>query len=140
MMNKCMFTGRLVKDPEIRYSQGENSSCIARFSLAIDKLDKEHSAGYINLVAFGRIGEFAEKYLKKGMKIEAETHVSPGSYTNKEGVKVYTYDFVAERLDFAESKASSQKNSSSAPSKKDSDEDDGFMDIPDGIDDELPFN
>lgn len=142
MMNKCLFTGRLGGDPEVRYSQGDNSSAIARFSLAIDKQDKEHTTGFINIVAFGRLGEFAEKYFRKGMKIEVECHIAPGSYTNKDGVKVYTYDFVAEKLDFAESKSSQNggnqnNNSQSAPIPTD---ENGFMDIPDGIDEELPFN
>ncbi len=139
MMNKCLFTGRLTRDPEVRYTQGEKASAIARFSLAIDKQDKEHTTGFINVVAFGRLGEFAEKYLKKGIKIELESHVSPGSYTNKEGAKVYTFDFVADRIDFAESKSSQGGNSGNQTSVAD-EEDDGFMDIPDGIDDELPFN
>ncbi|MCR4902047.1 MAG: single-stranded DNA-binding protein [Butyrivibrio sp.] len=132
-MNKCLFTGRLTKDPEVRYTQ-EGKMAIARFSLAIDKLDKEHSAGFINVVAFGKLGEFSEKYLRKGVKIELESHVSPGSYNNKEGVKVYTFDFVAEKIDFAESKNSGNGN------KQTSDEisDDGFVDIPDGAE-ELPF-
>lgn len=140
MMNKCMFTGRLTKDPDVRYTQGEKPSAIARFSLAIDKQDKEHNTGFINVVAFGRLGEFSEKYLRKGMKIELESHVVPGSY-EKEGKKVYTFDFQADKIDFAESKNSSQNsggNAQSAPAN--ASEDDGFMDIPDGIDEELPFN
>ncbi len=139
MMNKCLFTGRLTRDPEVRYSQGEKASAFARFSLAIDKQDKEHTTGFINVVAFGRLGEFVEKYLKKGIKIELESHVTPGSYTNKEGAKVYTYDFVADKIDFAESKSSQGGNSGNQTPLVE-EEDDGFMDIPDGIDDELPFN
>ncbi len=140
MLNKCIFTGRLTKDPEVRYSQGEKANAIARFSLAIDTQDKEHTTGFINVVAFGRLGEFSEKYLRKGTKIELESHVKPGSYTNKEGIKVYTFDFVAEKIDFAESKSSSQGNKSSSDNADRDDEDDGFMDIPDGIDEALPFN
>ena len=140
MMNKCMFTGRLTKDPDVRYTQGEKPSAIARFSLAIDKQDKEHNTGFINVVAFGRLGEFSEKYLRKGMKIELESHVVPGSY-EKEGKKVYTFDFQADKIDFAESKNSSQNNTGNAQSAPaNASEDDGFMDIPDGIDEELPFN
>ena len=140
MMNKCMFTGRLTKDPDVRYTQGEKPSAIARFSLAIDKQDKEHNTGFINVVAFGRLGEFSEKYLRKGMKIELESHVVPGSY-EKEGKKVYTFDFQADKIDFAESKNSSQNNVGNAQSAPaNASEDDGFMDIPDGIDEELPFN
>lgn len=140
MMNKCMFTGRLTKDPDVRYSQGEKPSAIARFSLAIDKQDKDHNTGYINVVAFGKLGEFSEKYLRKGIKIELESHVAPGSY-EKDGRKVYTYDFQADKIDFAESKNSSQGHTGNAqPAPVNESEDDGFMDIPDGIDEELPFN
>ncbi len=140
MMNKCLFTGRLAKDPEVRYSQGEKPTAIARFPLAIDKQDKEHTTGFINVVAFGRYGEFSEKYLRKGTKIELESHVVPGSY-EKDGKKVYTYDFQADRIDFAESKRESQGSAgNSQPAHSGADEDDGFMDIPDGIDAELPFN
>ena len=135
MINKCIFTGRLTKDPDVRYTQGEKANAIARFSLAIDKQDKEHTTGFINVVAFGRLGEFSEKYLRKGTKIELESHVTPGSYENKEGKRVYTYDFVADKIDFAESKNSSQGNNQSASEAAD----DGFVDIPDGIDEELPF-
>ncbi|MBO5623995.1 MAG: single-stranded DNA-binding protein [Butyrivibrio sp.] len=139
-MNRCIFTGRLAKDPEVRYSQGEKPTAIARFSLAIDKQDKEHNTGFINVVAFGRLGEFSEKYLKKGMKIELESHVVPGSY-EKDGKKVYTFDFQADKIDFAESKKESQGNvGNSAPAPSGVDEDDGFMDIPDGIEENLPFN
>ena len=140
MMNKCLFTGRLTKDPEVRYSQGEKPSAIARFSLAIDKQDKDHNTGYINVVAFGRLGEFSEKYLRKGMKIELESQVTPGSY-EKDGRRIYTYDFQADKIDFAESKNSSQNSTAgnTQPASA-SGEDDGFIDIPDGIEEELPFN
>lgn len=137
MMNKCLFTGRLGGDPEVRYSTGETPRAVARFSLAVDKQDKEHTAGFINVVAFGKIGEFAEKYLKKGMKIELESHVTPGSYTNKEGQKVYTFDFVADKIDFAESKQTAQAKSDS---KAITEDEEGFLEIPDGIDEELPFH
>ncbi|WP_026659223.1 single-stranded DNA-binding protein [Butyrivibrio sp. AC2005] len=138
-MNKCLFTGRLTKDPEVRYTQGENPRAVARFSLAIDKQDKEHNTGYINVVAFGKLGEFAEKYLHKGMKIELESHVTPSSY-EKDGRKIYTYDFQADKIDFAESKNASQGNSTGSSQPAADPDDDGFMDIPEGIDDELPFN
>lgn len=139
MMNKYLATARLGADPEVRYAEGGNA--IARFSLAIDKMDKEHSTGFINCVAFGKTAEFAEKYLRKGTKVEFEGHVSPGSYTNKDGVKVYTYDFIAEKLGFAESKSSQGNSTSSAPAEPAAPaSDDGFMEIPDGIDEELPFN
>ena len=139
MMNKCLFTGRLTKDPEVRYTQGERTSAVARFSLAIDTQDKEHTTGYINVVAFGKLGEFVEKYLKKGIKIELESHVTPGSY-EKDGRKVYTYDFVADKIDFAENKNASSVTSGKTHSEAGSSDDDGFMDIPDGIEEELPFH
>ena len=137
MLNKFIATGRLVKDPEVRYSQ-ENSA-IARFSLAIDKMDKEHSTGYINCVAFGRNAEFVEKYISKGMKIEFDGHVSPGPYTNKEGIKVYTTDFIAERLDFAEKKAQGNNKTSVNANASSDTSVDGFVKIPEDIENELPF-
>lgn len=137
MMNKFLATGRLGQDPEVRYSQEGNG--VARFSLAVDKLDKEHTTGFINCVAFGKLAEFADKYLKKGVKIEFEGHVAPGSYTDKDGNKRYTFDFVAERMGFAESKNSGSGNTNAASTPAPSD-DDGFMNIPDGIDEDLPFN
>ena len=139
MMNKFLATGRLGGDPEVRYSQDGNG--VARFSLAVDRMDKEHTTGFINCVAFGKIAEFAEKYLRKGTKVEFVGHVSPGSYKNKDGVTVYTYDFIAESLSFAESKASQGGNAASAAPAKASEpvDDDGFMNIPDDIGDELPF-
>lgn len=143
MMNKFLATGRLGQDPEVRYGN-DGGNAVARFSLAIDKMDKDHTTGFINCVSFGKQAEFVEKYFRKGMKIEFEGHVSPGSYTNKDGAKVYTFDFVAERVGFAESKGDGQKSegqsrqTSNTPAP--APEDDGFMDIPDGIDENLPFN
>lgn len=136
-MNKCIFIGRLVADPEVRYSQGENSTCIARYRLAIDrkfKKDGEQTADFINCVAFGKNGEFVEKYLHKGMKIAVVARVQTGSYTNNNGVKVYTTDFVVEEHEFCESKNSNNSHQSESNS------DDGFVPVPDGIsDEELPF-
>ena len=140
-MNKCTLIGRLTRDPEVRYAQGDNAMAIARYSLAVDrrfKRDGEPDADFINCVAFGKAGEFAEKYLKKGTKIAVVGRIQTGSYTNKDGQKVYTTDVVVEEQEFAESKNSgSSDNNQSAPANKDM----GFMNIPDGIDDsELPFN
>ena len=140
-MNKVILTGRLTRDPEVRYTQGDNAMAIARYSLAVDrrfKRDGEPDADFINCVAFGKAGEFAEKYLKKGTKITVVGRIQTGSYTNKDGQKVYTTDVVVEEQEFAESKNSgSSDNNQSAPANKDM----GFMNIPDGIDDsELPFN
>ena len=151
-MNKVILVGRLTRDPEVRYSAGEGSMAIARYSLAVDRRGRRDNAGgdqptadFINIVAFGRDGEFAEKYLRKGMRILVEGRIQTGSYTNKEGQKVYTTDIVVERHEFVESKGSSQGASDSfaqptggAPMGQP--EGDGFMNIPDGIDEELPFN
>ena len=143
-MNKVHLMGRLTRDPEVRYSQGENATAIARYTLAVDRRynrnNDEQSADFINCVAFGRNGEFAEKYLRKGTKIAATGRIQTGSYTNKDGVKVYTTDVVVEEQEFAESKnnSSAGNGSNSAPATQDTG--DGFMNIPDGIDEELPFN
>ncbi len=146
-MNKVILMGRLTRDPEVRYSQGENATAVARYSLAVDrrfKRDGEQTADFINCVAFGRQAEFAEKYLRQGTKIAATGRIQTGSYTNKDGVKVYTTDVVIEEQEFAESKgASSSSNNgyqaSPAPSPS-AEIGDGFMNIPDGIDEELPFS
>ena len=146
-MNKVILMGRLTRDPEVRYSQGENSSDVARYSLAVDrrfKRDGEPSADFINCVAFGRAAEFAERYLRQGTKIAVTGRIQTGSYTNKDGVKVYTTDVIVEEQEFAESKNTSSSSSDSfqaipAPSPSAS-IGDGFMNIPDGIDEELPFS
>ena len=139
-MNKVILMGRLTRDPEVRYTQGDNAMAIVRYSLAVDrrfKRDGEPDADFINCVAFGKSGEFAEKYLKKGTKIAVVGRIQTGSYTNKDGQKVYTTDVVVEEQEFAESKNSgSSDNNQSAPANKDM----GFMNIPDSIDEELPFN
>ena len=148
-MNKVILMGRLTRDPEVRYSQGENPMAIARYTLAVDRRfnrnNDEQSADFINCVAFGKAGEFAEKYLHKGTKIAISGRIQTGSYTNKDGVKVYTTDVVIEDQEFAESKNSGQNvNNQMTPSPNNSPEymssGDGFMNIPDGIDDEIPFN
>ena len=140
-MNKVILMGRLTRDPEVRYTQGDNAIAIARYSLAVDrrfKRDGEPDADFINCVAFGKSGEFAEKYLKKGTKVAVVGRIQTGSYTNKDGQKVYTTDVVVEEQEFAESKNSgSSDNNQSAPENKNTD----FMNIPDEIEDsELPFN
>lgn len=147
-MNKVILMGRLVRDPDIRYSSGENAMAIARFTLAVDrrfKRDGEQKADFISCVAFGRNGEFAEKYLHQGTKIVITGHIQTGSYTNRDGNKVYTTDVVVEEQEFAESKKASEANSGSGQSSGQSTGcpepgSDGFMNIPDGIDEELPFN
>ena len=148
-MNKVILMGRLTRDPEVRYSQGENATAIARYTLAVDRRfnrnNDEQSADFINCVAFGRNGEFAEKYLRRGTKIAATGRIQTGSYTNKDGVRVYTTDVVIEEQEFAESKNNSSAGNggftggnNNAPAMQDAG--DGFMNIPDGIDEELPFN
>lgn len=142
-MNKTILIGRLTKDPEVRYSNGANgSTAVARYALAVDRKFKQEgqpTADFINCIAFGKLGEFAEKYLKQGIKIAVTGRIQTGSYTNKDGQKVYTTDVVIEEQEFCESKASnqqSQNNDRPQPSNSD-----GFMNIPDGLEDSgLPFN
>ncbi len=148
-MNKVILMGRLTRDPEVRYSQGENAMAIARYTLAVDRRQSRNSqnndqtADFIQCVAFGRSGEFAEKYFRKGIKVLVTGRIQTGSYTNKDGQRVYTTDVVVEEQEFAESKSASQQNGGgAAPADRPSPDDagDGFMNIPDGIDEELPFN
>ena len=155
-MNKVILMGRLTRDPEVRYTQGDNQMAIARYTLAVDRRfnrgNDENTADFISCVAFGKSGEFAEKYLRKGTKIAVSGRIQTGSYTNKDGVKVYTTDVVVEDQEFAESKNSNSEggygnnsygggfgggNSQPAAPMAAGD---GFMNIPDGIDEELPFN
>ena len=142
-MNKVILMGRLTRDPEIRYSQGENATAIARYTLAVDRRftrnSEENTADFINCVAFGKSGEFAEKYFTKGIKVVVTGRIQTGSYTNKDGIKVYTTDIVVEDQEFAESKKSSS-DSGAGSAHVPAASDDGFMNIPDGIDEELPFN
>ena len=141
-MNKIILMGRLVRDPEIKYTTGENSKPVAWYTLAVDrrfKRDGEPTADFINCVAFGKSAEFAEKYFRQGIKIVITGRIQTGSYTNKDGQKVYTTDVVVEDQEFAESKATSQQNQQK-PSGPAPDNSDGFMNIPDGIDEVLPFN
>ena len=148
-MNKVILMGRLTRDPEVRYSAGENSLAIARYTLAVDrrfKRDGEATADFISCVVFGKQAEFAEKYFRQGIRIVVSGRIQTGSYTNKDGVKVYTTEVIVEEQEFAESRAEAEANRASfqrqsAPSPAPSaDAGDGFMNIPDGIDEELPFN
>ena len=144
-MNKVILMGRLTRDPEVRYSQGDNSMAIARYSLAVDRRYKrdgdEQTADFINCVAFGKSGEFAEKYLHKGTKVVVVGRIQTGSFTNKDGQKVYTTDVVVEEHEFAESKNNGNgTGASNTSSNSNTSSGDGFMNIPDGIDEELPFN
>lgn len=138
--------GRLTRDPDVRYSQGEHSMAIARYTLAVDrkfKREGEQTADFISCVCFGKAAEFAEKYFRQGLRITISGRIQTGSYTNKDGNKVYTTDIVVEEQEFAESKGSggsgggqNSRQQASTPKPWD----DGFMQIPDGIDEELPFN
>ena len=147
-MNKAILMGRLTRDPDVRYSQGENPMAIARYTLEVDrrfKRDGEQSADFINCLAFGRSAEFAEKYFKQGTKIAVSGRIQTGSYTNREGVKVYTTEVVIEEQEFAESKAAASQNNNRGASQPSTPQSsttasDGFMNIPDGLEDELPFN
>ena len=147
-MNKVILMGRLVRDPEVRYSQGGDSLAIGRYTLAVDRRfnrnNGEESADFISCVAFGRAAEFAEKYLRKGTKLVVTGRIQTGSYTNKDGVRVYTTDVVVEDQEFAESKNAADANTT-APTRGNSTKtnttlSNGFMNIPDGIDEELPFS
>ncbi|NLZ82709.1 MAG: single-stranded DNA-binding protein [Clostridiales bacterium] len=151
-MNKAILMGRLTRDPEVRYSQGESATAVARFTLAVDRRFKRpndtQDADFISCVTFGKTAEFVEKYFRQGMKMAAVGRIQTGSYTNKEGQKVYTTDVVIEEVEFAESKAASANASNYGNSGFNNDfkpehssaMGDGFMNIPDGIDEELPFN
>ena len=147
-MNKVILCGRLTRDPEVRYSSGENQTAVARYTLAVDRRftrqGDEQTADFINCVVFGRGAEFAERYLHQGTKIVATGRIQTGSYTNRDGVKVYTTEVVVEEQEFAESKAASAEHTGGfAPADRPSPSNavsDGFMNIPDGIDEELPFN
>ena len=132
-LNKWEGCGRLVRDPDIKYAQKDNSA-IAHFTLAIDrkyKSDGQPTADFIPVVAMGRLGEFAEKYLKQGTKMIVVGRIQTGSYTNKDGVKVYTTEIIAEEMEFAESKSASSGNGQN--------KDSGFVNVSEGIDEELPF-
>lgn len=157
-MNTCTLMGRITRDPEVRYSQGANSMAIARFTLAVDRRGRANADGtretdFISCVAFGKMGEIAEKYYRKGTKLTIRGHIQTGSYQKQDGTKVYTTDVVVDEAEFAESKSSQQggtrgtNGSAAAPRSNGNSvayEDtyaDGFMNIPDGVEDEgLPFN
>lgn len=152
-MNRVILMGRLTRDPEVRYSQGERSMAIARYTLAVDRRGRksqdggEQTADFINCVAFDRAGEFAEKYFRQGMRVLVSGRIQTGSYVNKEGQKVYTTEVILDDQEFADSKGASSDTggyTQSAPSQRPAPASaigDGFMNIPDGVEDEgLPFN
>ena len=140
-INSVNLTGRFTRDPDVRYTDGGTS--IARFTLAVDrrfKRDGEQTADFINCVAFGKTAEFIEKYFRQGMKLELTGRIQSGSYTNKDGAKVYTTDVIAEQVGFGESRRVSNENASEQSDRGYGPEDgDGFMDVPDDVAEELPF-
>lgn len=147
-MNKVFMMGRLTRDPEIRYSQGASQTAIARFSLAVDrrwKREGEPDADFFNCTVFGRQADFVEKYLRQGTKVVITGRIQNDNYTNKEGQKVYSVQIIVEEIEFAESKNAAAANASGAfhadsrPSPSQA-AGDGFMSIPDGAEEELPFN
>jgi single-strand DNA-binding protein len=132
-MNKCIFMGRLTKEPEIRYSAGENPTAVARYTLAVErkyKKDGQQPADFLNMVAFGKTAEFAEKYLTKGMKVAVVAQAQSGSYTKKDGTKAYTTEFVVSEHYFTEKKTERQQTGQ---------ESNDFIDVPEDIQEELPF-
>ena len=154
-MNKVILMGRLARDAEIRYSQGQDQMAIGRFTLAVDRRvsrndnGNQPTADFISCVAFGKTAEFLERYGRKGVKFVVEGRIQTGSYTNKDNQKVYTTDVVVESMEFAESKNAAGSTGSAAPAQQNNSgysapapatDKDGFMNLPDGIDEELPFN
>lgn len=142
-MNKVILIGRLAREPEIRYTAGNNGTAVARYTLAVDRRynKEQQSADFISCVAFGKAAEFAEKYLHKGTKIAVTGHLQTGKYTNRDGVTIYTTDVIIEEQEFAESKSrAGGSNDAGDSSRPDRQSEDGFMRIPDDIDDDLPFN
>lgn len=139
-MNKVILMGRLTRDPEVRYSQGEQATAIARYTVAADRRFRRdgdsQTADFIGCVAFGHQAEFAEKYLRKGIKIVIIGRIQTGSYTNRDGQKVYTTDVVVEEQEFAESKRTGETTQQTPEPVSE----DGFMTIPDGLEEELPFS
>ena len=148
-MNKFFLMGRLTRDPEVRYSQGERPVAVARYTLAVNRTFKragEPDADFINCVTFGRSAEFAERYFRQGIRIVVSGRIQTGSYTNRDGVKVYTTDVIVEDQEFAESKAASEQSAASYGARQEAAPapsapvGDGFMNIPDGLDEELPVS
>ena len=151
MSNICIFCGRATKAAEVTYTQGDKPMCIAKFSLAVDRRGKSKDADFPNMIAFGKIGEFCEKYVKKGTKVVIRSHYQSGNYTNRDGVKVYTHDFIVDDIEFAESKVAASQNTeqttqqtptqqTTQPNAQTGAGIDNYMNIPDGIDDAgLPF-
>ena len=145
-MNKVNLIGRMTADPEVRYTHGDQPMCIASYRLAVErrgkKVEGQQNADFISIKAFGKGGEFAEKYLHKGMKVAVSGHIQTGSYTNRDGQKVYTTDVIADEQEFCENKAANDVAQNTAPKETQKEKPPiyDFMSIPNGIDEELPFN
>ena len=145
-MNKVILMGRLTKDPEVRYSAGEKANAVARYTLAVERRihrENEATADFIGCIAFSTAAEFAEKYFRQGMKVLVTGRIQTGSYTNSAGNKVYTTDIIVEDQEFAESKkdsGSSTQNDQKNNEKEKETAGDGFMEIPEGMDEEMPFS
>lgn len=144
-MNRVILMGRLTRDPEVRYTQGSEPMAVARYTLAVNrrvrKDDGSQEADFINIVAFRKAGEFAEKYFRQGMRVLVSGRIQTGSYTNKDGQRVYTTDVIVDEQELADSKNSSGRTGDYQPTSTPSSVGDGFMNIPDGVEDEgLPFN
>ena len=147
-MNKVILMGRLTRDPDVRYSQAAEPMAIGKFSIAVDRRARRNAGGdeptadFFNVTAFGKLGEFVEKYLKQGTKVVVSGRIQNDNYTNKNGEKVYSVQIIAEEIEFAESKGSqnaSEGGGSSSGNSAPSGADDGFMNVPDEIDEDLPF-
>lgn len=139
-MNRAILMGRLTRDPKVTWTQGDPSTCIARFTLAVDrryKREGEDNADFISCVTFGKTAEFIEKYVKQGTKVVGCGRIQTGSYTNNDGQRVYTTDVVLDEVEFAESKKAQQENQNGSSLQTTPD---GFMNILDGIDEDVPFN
>lgn len=142
-MNKAIIIGRMTRRADIRYTQGENQTCIARFTLAVNRKfakEGEKSADFISCIAFGKTAEFLERYGHKGVKFVVEGRIQTGSYTNREGQKVYTTDVVVESIEFGESKSAAVSNNTNNDNMQQQTDENGFMLIPEGLEEELPFN
>lgn len=147
-MNTAIIMGRLTRDPEVRYSQGEKSMAVARYTLAVDRRgarngnnNGEATADFINVVSFDKAGEFAERYFRQGMRVLVSGRIQTGSYTNRDGQRVNTFEIVATSQEFADSKGAGSSNDGGSRPAPSAPIGDGFMNIPDGVEDEgLPFN
>ena len=144
-MNKVILVGRLTRDPEVRRPQNDSQAAVARYTLAVErkfKRDNEPTADFIPCVVFGRLAEFTEKYLRQGIRISVSGRIQTGSYTNKDGARVYTTEVIVEEQEFAESRAESEANRSASkqPKPEETVDENGFMNIPEGLEEELPFD